>query len=155
MSVSPSPPSESLEIAYLERLRDQYGSPAEGPAPLDASPTPSSDLSTKPIHVPDSNVLEDEEQQGEEYEFRLFSGPNAAVDASGKNDNVKRIAIRSPSPVNKDPGFVIAERPAGYYFTGQLDQSRKEEFLVAAVSGEEVLGGVDTKWVSITSPIFN
>ena len=147
MSVSSSAPSDTLEITYLERLRDEFGSPAGQSASPDPNPALNHYLSAYPNR--DTNRNEPEEDT-EEYEFRLFSGSNAADTVHGKT--LQRIAIRSPSPFNGDPGFVIPQRPSEYYFTGKLDVSCEEEFLAAAVSGDEVLKGLGVKWVCIPSP---
>ena len=149
MSVPPSPQSDTLEIAYLERLRDEYGSPPAQPTLPDLTPTVNKSLHPNPTHDPTQDVAEIE---GEEYEFRLFSRPSAVDTAN--STNVQRIAIRSPTPPNGDPGFVIPQRPRAYYFTGDLDALRKERVDTAAVSGEEILAGLETKWVCTPSHLL-
>ena len=86
----------------------------------------------------------------EDYEFRLFSGPRKGK-AANSDGAIQRIAIRSPTPISGDPGFVIPRRPDSYYFTGPLNGVRAEQIAAAAISGEEIVKGLNLKWVRITT----
>lgn len=81
----------------------------------------------------------------ETFEFRLFSKKSNSKPSS--IDGISRkIILRSPTPTNTSPGFLIACRPDAYYFT-DVAWSRKERFESAAVTGEEIIKGLEDTWV--------
>ena len=86
----------------------------------------------------------------EAYDFPLFArsvkdvGKRSAEDAER---NLHRIALKSPSPVNHEPGFVTPQRPGGFYFTGLSSEEQAEQFRQVAVTGKQILEGLEKKWV--------
>ena len=100
-----------------------------------------------------SNLVEqDLNDEDEGYSFRLFARPVVPGLPEGKEQGPQKISLRSASPVGGDPGFVNAERPATYYFTGETGEERADQYRRAAVSGEQLLQGLKTRWV-IFAPV--
>ncbi len=85
----------------------------------------------------------------EGYEFHLFSGCVAKPSDLKRPPHVgsQRIVLRSPSPANGDPGFLSSRRGGQHYFTGPTSTEKMEEYRVAAVSGEDIMKGLDVLWV--------
>ena len=95
-----------------------------------------------------SNLVEqDLNDEDEGYSFRLFARPVVPGLPEGEEQGPQKISLRSPSPASGEPGFVNAERPATYYFTGEINEERAEQYRRAAVSGEKLLQGLKTRWV--------
>ena len=95
-----------------------------------------------------SNLVEqDLNDEDEGYSFRLFARPVVPGLPEGEEQGPQKISLRSPSPASGEPGFVNAERPATYYFTGEINEERAEQYRRAAVSGEQLLQGLKTRWV--------
>lgn len=90
------------------------------------------------------NVHQDD---SEAFEFRLFSEKPASKSAASNNQISRKIVLRSPTPTNISPGFVIARRPDAYYFTDASSAQKKERFEDTAVSGEEIIKGLKITWV--------
>ncbi|KAI9778332.1 MAG: hypothetical protein M1839_008119 [Geoglossum umbratile] len=72
----------------------------------------------------------------EEFEFRLFSSTGASNSKASSRPSVHKVVLRSPSPVNTEPGFVT-KRPESYYFARTAE--RGEEFKSIVVEGTELL----------------
>lgn len=142
-SARSSPVDEALEARFREQFQDLYDTPVVGIAPVDE------DIAVDDAGVRPLDAVDDE--QVEDYEFRLFSGSNSK-EAATSNGAVQRIAIRSPTPTSGDPGFVNPRRPDNYYFTGPLDSERAEQIAAAAISGEEIFQGLKLKWVRAIVP---
>jgi hypothetical protein len=81
------------------------------------------------------------EDHEDAVEFRLF-GSNAG----------HAIKIRSPSPRNKEPGFLGPPRPLSYYFTGELTEASKQKLIQAAISGRDVLKISHSRWYGCALP---
>ena len=71
----------------------------------------------------------------------------------GEEQGPQKISLRSPSPASGESGFVRTERPATYYYTGETSAERAEQYRIAAVSGEQLLQGLGTRWVC--SPVVS
>ena len=131
-SQSPSP-NENL---YIKKLAATYHVPSN---PLFASQGP---LDEKDVS---SSLSEDVEA----FEFSLFSKRATAGTSEGASASAPKIQLRSPSPINPIPGFIVPRRPHDYYFTGQVTSERSVQFRQAAVSGEQIIQGLRTRWVSL------
>lgn len=82
------------------------------------------------------------------FEFRLFFSKKSASKSSVSNEQASRkILLRSPTPTNTIPGFMIARRLDAYYFTDVASAQMKEQFESTAVSGEEIMKGLKDTWV--------
>lgn len=94
-----------------------------------------------PAHNARDGDGDGEEEQ--ELAFNLFaptSKPTTA-DAAGTTTTapVQTIRLRSPTPIEDQiPGFINPQRRSSYYFTGPLDDAKKAEYEIAAVTGEMV-----------------
>ena len=100
-----------------------------------------------------SNLVEqDLNDENEGYSFRLFARPVVPGLPEGEEQGPQKISLSSPSPTRGEPGFVKAERPATYYFTGETSEERADQYRQAAVSGEQLLQGLKTRWV-IVAPV--
>jgi len=125
-SASPSPsssPDAALGQAFLKSLGEKFTETA--------SP----------------HVIEDERQQSEELEFRLFARPSTNDDKT-----ITRIRVASPSLDDGHAGLVNPERPREYYFRDSLSPKAKGRLKIAAVSGEDVLARSCTKWPGCSLP---
>ena len=97
-----------------------------------------------------SPVIPSRNESEEAYDFPLFArsvkdlGNGLAEDAER---NLHRIALKSPSPVNREPGFVTPQRPEVYYFTGLPSEEKAEHFRQAAVTGKQMLEASEKTWV--------
>lgn len=100
-----------------------------------------------------SNLVDqDLNDKDEGYSFRLFARPMVPGLPKGEEQGPQKISLRSPSPASGEPGFVNAERPATYYFTGETSEERADQYRRAAVSGEQLVHGLKTRWV-IFAPV--
>lgn len=128
-----------LESYYLQQLQQRYADPsqalaASGGAGLDTT------------HEATSKQAQGE--KAEEYDFRLFTRPSALGPASvGTSNGPQRVTLRSPSPVGDALGFTIRGRPDEYYFSGVTSPELAEQYTRAAVSGQEVIEGLNMRWV--------
>lgn len=75
----------------------------------------------------------DSQDQEEEFDFRLFS-------------NSKEGKIVLKEEVADKGVFVVKERNKSYYFTGSIEGRRKEEYAIAAISGEDVSQGREQRY---------
>jgi hypothetical protein len=80
---------------------------------------------------------------GDEFEFRLFS-------SNGPGTKPSKIVLRSPSPKNIEPGFVVPSRPESYYFARTAERER--EFESITVEGTELLNRAAIPWVQSNPP---
>lgn len=134
---SPSPTLENRLREQLERLYDRAELHDQGAFEGDKSPP--------------AGTTRDE--SAEVYTFRLFTRPARSVEhglANAECQSLQRIALRSPTPVNSEPGFVKPRRPDEYYFTGIPSVRQLEQFRQAAVPGEHILKGLNTIWVIVS-----
>lgn len=83
----------------------------------------------------------------EAFEFRLFSKQSASKSSAFNEQNSRTIVLRSPTPTNTSPGFLIARRPDAYYFMDVAGAQEKKRFENTAVSGEQILMGLKDTWV--------
>lgn len=91
---------------------------------------------------PDTPAQEDGSE--EELEFSLFAPTKATSnDAAAPT---QRIRIRSPTPEEREPGFIVPRRDRAYYFTGSLNAAQAREYAIAAVTGEDVLARSHSSW---------
>ena len=84
------------------------------------------------------------------YDFCLFAKP-ANVGAQNSH-GPRKIAIRSPSPVNKEPGFRNPRRPDNFYFSEIPNTEEAAQLKFAAVSTEQVLKNLESKWKGLEMP---
>ncbi|KAK3672855.1 hypothetical protein LTR78_007208 [Recurvomyces mirabilis] len=122
--------------------RGELGSPA-------SSPEPASDLELvkhiKEIsefdYVQTENAAPGHDERGhvddDDLDFRLFSSSKPA-DATAAATVANKIRLRSPTPQNAEPGFMIPERPRRCYFQDASPGS-VETYQAAALSSAEVL----------------
>lgn len=87
--------------------------------------------------------IEDEEI----YEFRLFDKPSRPEVSREPKHSLQKIALRSPTPPSGEPGFINPQRPDGYYFAGAPSPELLEQYRATAISGAEILEGMEMKWV--------
>ena len=97
-------------------------------------------------------VEQNTSHEDEAYSFRLFAKSGVPGPQEGEEQGPPKISLRSPSPASGEPGFVHTERSVTYYFTGETSAERAEQYRIAAVSGEQLLQGLGTRWVC--SPVF-
>ena len=135
---SESPSSEhsssNLRWEYREQLTRHYTASSES-AIYD---TDSKDEKNKI-----RGVEQVERKNAEEYEFQLYSRPKQQLQSSIRN----KVILRSPSPPLGSPGFINGRRPATYYFTGQLKKELQEQYQEAAISSQQLLQGLHSRWV--------
>ncbi|PQE22166.1 dolichyl pyrophosphate phosphatase protein [Rutstroemia sp. NJR-2017a WRK4] len=86
-----------------------------------------------------SNGHGDEDEEEQEFDFRLFS---TATDT--------KIILKEEEI--GDGGFTIRNRNRSYYFTGIIGDERRAQFASAAISGEDVLRGKDTRYWGLEVP---
>ena len=135
----PNSPDPVLETYFRQQLELLYADPFQGLAANDA---------TK-LGKHDEVTVEQAQCEGEEvYEFRLFTTSSALGPASlGGGDFSHRIALRSPSPAGGGSRFTARGRPDEYYFAGHAGLELAEQYLEAAVSGQDIIDGLKMKWV--------
>lgn len=80
----------------------------------------------------------------EAFEFPLFSKKSASAPG---NTSFQRIILRSPTPTNQNPGFLKSQRPVAYYFTDVISPVKAEQYQSAAMTGEDIIAGLKTRWV--------
>ena len=134
-SIERSSPSPSLEKRLKEQLVAIYGTTSLDGRNGDGS----SDQAAT-----DTSVVKAEENNEDEYEFRLFAKPSTK---STESTTATRIVIRSPTPVHGEPGFVKPRRPDTYYFAGYAHGELMEHYRSAAVTGEHIVEGLNVPWV--------
>lgn len=104
------------------------------------------DTTSSPEKLPRATgSLPDQEEAS--YEFRLFARPSASGLATDERNELPRVALRSPTPLNSEPGLINPQRAEDYYFTGKTSAEQAEQFARAAVSGEQVLENLGMRWV--------
>ncbi|KAL8676225.1 MAG: hypothetical protein Q9186_007239 [Xanthomendoza sp. 1 TL-2023] len=86
----------------------------------------------------------------EAYEFQLFSQKPEQSTISAPQP--PKILLRSPSPENKEPGFVHPTRSPYYYFTGAESRDRRLQFQNVAVEGHDVQKESQAKWPGFELP---
>ncbi|MCJ1395646.1 hypothetical protein MMC18_008851 [Xylographa bjoerkii] len=88
-----------------------------------------------------------EPKEDDGFEFRLFSKPATGL-SSGTEvpTQASRIVLRSPSPINVEPGFVQPRRPDSYYFATETTTEEASHYQSAAFSGEAVRAEQLRRW---------
>lgn len=130
-----SSPTPSVEARFQARLASIYG-----PVTLDDSEGNGS--ASNPVNGPVVADTGDDEDNG--YEFRLFT----ELPQHGERlMPAARVIVRSPTPVGGQPGFVRPRKPDAYYFTGYTDERLLEQYRSAIVTGEDIISGLDIRWV--------
>jgi len=84
------------------------------------------------------------------YEFRLFAKPAKGTAQEKIGNTLQKIALRSPTPADRDPGFMQARRPDSFYFTGRGNPEQAKRFQESAVSAEDIMKNVSMRWVNYT-----
>ncbi|KAL9629629.1 MAG: hypothetical protein Q9164_006798, partial [Protoblastenia rupestris] len=131
----PQSPNASLQAQYLERLGAQYNLPATGPT-----------LEAEEATVEDPVGQKGAGHPTDGYDFRLFlksARPRAPTDP---DEAIQRITLRSPTPGNDEPGFIISRRPDKYYFIGSVSSEQADQYRQAAVSYEDLITWSRTRW---------
>ncbi|PMD28682.1 hypothetical protein NA56DRAFT_675740 [Hyaloscypha hepaticicola] len=153
-SSSPGPAADpTLESALHSRLAALYGPipiPSTDPAPSNPTRTPKASASADADVQPEQENPQESQEEPHEFEFRLFSAPKYSND----NDiQAQKIILASPSSEHGDGGFVTRERDRRFYIAEPATGERKQRFVFAAVSGEEVLNlarrrawGLEVPW---------
>ncbi|TGO09277.1 hypothetical protein BTUL_0173g00250 [Botrytis tulipae] len=130
----PSPIDPEISARFHNQLASLYG-----PISFQSCATGNA-LNPESINdAPHSPPLEDNQDQAEEFDFRLFS-----------NVQEGKIVLKEEAI---DKGiFVVQERDKSYYFTGPIEGQRKEEYAIAAISGENVLEGRGKRYWGLEVP---
>jgi len=120
----------SIDLDALERLRSNahFSTDYTGP-----------DITT--AHRDDDAIPNDEAEE-EEVAFRLF----APTSSNTKEGTTQIIRLRSPTPMDLEPGLVNPVRDRSYFFTGDTSSDLAEEYAIAAVSGEDVRARSQSYW---------
>ena len=99
--------------------------------------------------------VDNDEPENEEVAFRLF----APTTGGGSSQNAQVIRLRSPTPEEKEPGFLRPRTSDRYYLTGPLPKYLQRQYDVAAVTGDDVRSqgkihwpGSAYSWKMITIP---
>ena len=128
---SPTEPSaldaasrEQLEKSYHQKLRDWFVNKDE--------------LDTKTGAAGGDVILE---PCKDAFQFRLFSKKAALF------PEAQRIVLRSPTPTNQNPGFLVPSRPDSYYFTNASSIEKIQQYQQAAVTGDDIMKGLKDIWV--------
>ncbi|KAF2203686.1 hypothetical protein GQ43DRAFT_249917 [Delitschia confertaspora ATCC 74209] len=82
----------------------------------------------------------------DEAEIRLFAGPPSTT-----APQALKIRVASPDMGDKEPGFVVPNRPHSYYFS-ELDAQTKKEFEAVAVDGQTVIRWSQEPWPGCAIP---
>ncbi|QSZ35491.1 hypothetical protein DSL72_008361 [Monilinia vaccinii-corymbosi] len=128
-SPEPSSPIDPDACAWLhEQLASLYG--AISPQPYATESVLKPELSNDAPYLPQPDNNQDQE---EEFDFRLFSN-----DEGGKIVLKEEVADRGV--------FIVKERNKSYYFTGPIEGEKKEEYAIAAISGEDVSQGREKRY---------
>jgi len=98
------------------------------------------------LDQPITGTVEAKAHDEDEYEFRLFATP---LDTT-RPTTATRIALKSPTPTQGDPGFVNPRRFDAFYFTGNTSEALMEQYRSTAVTGECIKKGLDVRWVCST-----
>lgn len=115
---------EQLEKTYYHKLRDWCVNENE--------------LDTKPGAAMGDVIVEPSEDI---FQFRLFSEKSSSVRGG------QRIVLRSPTPTNQNPGFLVPSRPDSYYFTNGSSIEKIKQYQQAAVTGDDIVKGFNGIWV--------
>lgn len=132
-------PDPTLETRFRSQLQQSYAEEHHQVALEHGELSPQGNLSST------NEPPRDEDEAA--YEFRLFAGLSGFGPSESQGNGLQRITLRSPTPLNGEPGFIRPQRPEGYYLTGAGSVGQAEQFSAAAVSGEQVLKGLKTRWV--------
>ena len=125
-----------LESIYRQQLEQRYASP------LEANDGIGSDIAC------DADLEQSQRDEGEGYEFRLFTRPSALGPASlSRSNGPHRITLRSPSPTDGGLDLTCRGRPDKYYFTGDTSPELAKQYTQAAVSGQDIFEGLKRRWV--------
>lgn len=81
------------------------------------------------------------EPSDDAFQFRLFSKKSALA------PEAQRIVLRSPTPTNQNPGFLVPSRPDSYYFTNASSIKKLQQYQQAAVTGDDIMKGLKVIWV--------
>lgn len=84
----------------------------------------------------------------DEFQFRLFSKKSSSVPVA------QRIVLRSPTPTNQNPGFLVPSRPDSYYFTNGSSIEKIQQYQQAAVTGADIVKGLNGIWVCHVGYVF-
>lgn len=141
-SSSPSSTSGDEEIPNLlqTRLAELYG-------PIDVNPVISNPQTRKPS--PDTELKED--TSGDGFEFRLFAPKKGSKSPSDVKTGRIILEKDDESP-DGNGGFVIPWRDPRYFFTGESTALQKQQFESAAVSGQDVLSGLQIRHTGLEVP---
>lgn len=115
---------EQLEESYHQKLRDWCVNENELDTKMGAA---GGDVIVEPCE--------------DAFEFRLFSKKSALVPGA------QRIVLRSPTPTNQNPGFLVPSRPDSYYFTNASSIEKIQQYQQAAVTGDDIMKGLKDIWV--------
>ena len=136
--VEQNSPDPVLESVFRQQLEQLYADPS------DALATNCGIKADKISRDTGEHVKGEED----EYDFRLFTNSSRLGSTSdGASKAPRRITLRSPSPADSGLAFAGRGPPDGYYFAGHTDAQLTEQYVRAAVSSQDVIGGVKIRWV--------
>lgn len=138
-SSSPEPSSPidpDTSARFREQLASLYGAVFPPSYTSESVPRPGTNDDSLLLPLREGEQDQDEEQ---EFDFRLFS-----------NDKSGKIVLKEE--VADEGVFIVKERNKSYYFTGPIDGKRKEEYAIAALSGEDVFKGRQQRYWGFEVP---
>lgn len=129
---------EAVSNVLREKLRAKLASALdfslESISPSAKDSEPAADAPMKDV---DANP-EDEEDEPEEFEFRLFASTTAEA---------TKVVLESDKPVNLGEGTVLMpDRPLTYFLAPRSTGKLREKFDFAAVSGDDVMAYAEQRW---------
>ena len=134
-----SSPDPVLESYFRQKLQQLFPDPSQGLAANDG---------TEVDKICGGTIEQTLGDKEEKYAFRLFTRPSASGPASvGTSKDPRQITIRSPSPAGGDLTLTCRGRPENYYFTGDTSPELAEQYVQAAVSGQDIIEGFQMRWV--------
>lgn len=139
----PNSPDPVLESYFRQQLDQLYADPSEALATYGG-------IEADEISRDIGEQVQDEE---EEYDFRLFTKPSSLGSTSVGASNIpQRITLKSPSPADDELALAGRGRPDEYYFAGHTDAQLMEQYVRAAVSGQDLIEGLKMRWRGMELP---
>ncbi|KAI9838453.1 MAG: hypothetical protein M1837_002475 [Sclerophora amabilis] len=136
-SPEPSERDEQLESLLQQNLARSFGIYEERGVPHDFG---------------DGDIKGNTSETPGEYNFQLFSRSVGNIQNGSKvaDDSHRKVVLGSPTPENRESGFLVPERPNDHYFVGPSSKKRRAEIASVALTGEEVMGLSERKNPGLT-----
>lgn len=138
---STSEPDEEIQSLLQSRLAEVY-------APIAALSTITNTRTAEETN-PKPELREDDLEDG--FEFRLFATSKGSKSPSDLRTG-RIILENDDAPLDEHGGFAIPWRDPRYYFTGEITPLQKDQYEIAAVSGENVLRGLQIRHTGLEVP---